>query len=533
MIELDCNKKAFDFARENANFDSFIEFYGGIIKYGKFFELIDRLSYNLIEYGIKKDEVVTVALPNCPQLAMLVYALSNIGAVASLISPLIAEKQILEVMARTSSKRLFISTITAGEFNSVEKIRVDFSHFAGFVQRMYLSKQRIATDGTSFEKVFLKKNKRVRALPDVNPNRTAFLLNSGGTTGNPKTVMLSQVAVNTSAFYIINNLDENGYTLPVEANALYILPMFYGYGLSVFHTQISSSFNQFVRTKFRPKDIVKDLAKHDVEVMFGVPVMFKKMLSTGMFNGELLPKFSVCYSGGEKLALSLQAEFKKAFPYSVILEGYGLSEAVAAFVSQSRVYFKEGSCGKIFGPIKIEAFDNETELPRDTDGEICVCTRSMMNGYYNDSVNTDKVIFDYNGEKWLRTGDYGRVDSEGYVFLSSRIKNIIKRKGVKIFPSQIEACIGELDFIKDVVVFGYTDKQDVERIASAVVLKDNSVADVQEKIKEYVKDKLSVLSCPEYILIEDKLMLTAVGKVNTLLLKDKIKNKFESSDSEK
>lgn len=530
MIELDCNKKALDFARENANPDSYIEFYGGIIKYGRFFELIDRLSYNLIDHGIKKDEVVTIAMPNCPQLAMLIYALSNIGAVASMISPLISEKQILDIMTRTSSSRLFISTITAGEFNSVEKIRVDFSHFAGTIQRIFLSKQRVANDGIPFEKVFLKRNRRVRALPDVNPSKTAFHLNSGGTTGEPKTVMLSQVAVNTSAFYIINNLDENGYTLPVNANALYVLPMFYGYGLSVFHTQISCSFNQIVRTKFRPKDIVKDLSKHNVEVMFGVPVMFKKMLATGKFNSELQQKLSVCYSGGEKLALPLQEEFKKAFPSSIILEGYGLSEAVAAFVSQSRMYFKEASCGRIFGPIKIEAFDSENELPRDTDGEICVCTRSMMNGYYNDPVNTAKVIFEHNGEKWLRTGDYGRVDSDGFVFLSSRIKNIIKRKGINIFPSQIEACISELEFIKDVVVFGYKDNQDIERIATAVVLKDTSVSGVEEKIKAYVKDKLSVLSCPEYILIEDRLMLTTVGKVNTLLLIDKIKNQFGSSD---
>ena len=101
MIELDCNKKIYDFARSVANPKSFLEFYGGKIRYDRFFDLIDSLSRNLIDYGIKQGEVVTLMLPNCPQFAMLVYALSNIGAVASMISPLISEKQTLKIMENT------------------------------------------------------------------------------------------------------------------------------------------------------------------------------------------------------------------------------------------------------------------------------------------------------------------------------------------------------------------------------------------------------------------------------------------------
>ena len=525
MIELDCNKKIYDFARSVANPKSFLEFYGGKIRYDRFFDLIDSLSRNLIDYGIKQGEVVTLMLPNCPQFAMLVYALSNIGAVASMISPLISEKQTLKIMENTGSKRLFVSTLTKYPFEGVEKIRIRFGYYAGFFAKVLFNRQKADDSGVPFEKVFLKKNVKKYVLPTVKAEQTAFYLNSGGTTGEPKTVMLSQLALNTSAFYIINNLDENDYTLPVKANAVYVLPMFYGYGLSVFHTQTCCSFNQFVRAKFRPKDLCKDMRKNEVEVMFGVPIMFKKMLATGLFDENRIPSLRVCYSGGEKLTLALQNDFSDAFPNAVILEGYGLSEAVSAFVSQSKRYNKTGSCGRIFGPIEIEAFDGDTILRRDTDGEICVCTRSMMNGYLNDEINTRKVIFEADGKKWLRTGDYGKVDSDGYVFLSSRIKNIIKRNGINVFPSQIESCLLELGFIKDAVAFGCKDKQDVERIAVAIILKE-SVENVEEKIKAFVKEKLSVLSMPEYILIKDKFKLTAVGKVNTLLLCEEIKTKF-------
>lgn len=526
MIELDCNQKIYDFARSKTNPKGYLEFYGGKIRYDRFFDLIDNLSRNLSDYGIKQGEVVTLMLPNCPQFAMLVYALSNIGAIASMISPLISEQQTLNILKKTDSKRLFVSSLTKYAFDGVEKIRIDFGHFAGLPAKLLFKSQHPQKSGVPFEKVFLKKNCKKFALPEVNPEDTAFYLNSGGTTGEPKTVKLSQLALNTSAFYIVNNLDENGYTLPVEANAVYILPMFYGYGLSVFHTQTVSSFNQYIRAKFRPLDLVKDIRKNKVEVMFGVPIMFKKMFATGKADAKFTPTLKVCYSGGEKLPKSLQNDFAQNLPEAVILEGYGLSEAVAAFVSQSKLYHKDGSCGRIFGPIKIRAFDGENPLQPNTDGEICVCTRSMMNGYLNDEVNTEKVIFEFEGEKWLRTGDFGKVDSDGYVFLTARIKNIIKRNGIGIFPSQIEACISELSFVKDVVAFGCKDKQDVERIAVAVILKNPDEQDVEQKIKKYVKEKLSVLSMPEFLLVKDRFKLTAVGKVNTMILCEEVKNKF-------
>lgn len=527
MIDCNCNQKILEFAKQNTNHKGYLEFYQKKISYAKFFKLVDYLSFNLLEYGIKKGDVVTLMLPNCPQFAMLVYALSNIGAVASLISPLLSEHQAEAIMKRTSSKLLFVSSITKYPFENVKKIRIDFGYFAGFLAKAVFASAKPDKSGVCFEKVFLKKNIGNMPIPNVDPKSTAFHLNSGGTTGEPKTVMLSQIAVNTVAFYIVNNLDENGYTLPTNANAIYILPMFYGYGLSVFHTLLTASFNQYMRAKFRPRDLIKDMEKNNVEVMFGVPIMYKRMLLTNRFNNSVLKHLKVCYSGGEKLSLSLQDEFNKAFPESIILEGYGMSEAVGPFVSQSKMYHKRGSCGRLFGPVKIETFDGDKQNPRDTDGEVCVCTASMMNGYYDDVENTKKVIFEHNGEKWLRTGDFGKVDNDGYVFLSSRIKNIIKRNGINIFPSQIESCILELDFIKDVVVFGYKDAQDVERIATAVVLKDNHPDNVENTIKSHVKLRLSILSTPEYILIKDRFELTQVGKINTKALRDEITNKIE------
>lgn len=530
MIELNFNTTVMGFALTYTNLSRHLEFYGKRMKYGKFFELAHNLSLNLSLYGIKKGDTVTLMLPNCPQFAMLIYALSEMGVVGSLISPLISENQVKEIMTRTGSKILFVSTITDYEFSGVDIIRVNLAYYMGYPAKLaFLNKK--SNTGKCFE-TFLKKpnlNSDERYVFEnvfsyVDPNDVAFYLNSGGTTGEPKTVMISQTALNYCSYCIISNLYENGFELNSKANSIYVLPMFYGYGLSVLHTSFTMSFNQYVRAKFRPNDLSKDIAKNKIDIMFGVPVMYRKMLETGIFHSKKCKEMKVCYSGGEKLSEVLQNSFNNAFPNSIILEGYGLSEAVAPFVSSSKIYNKTGSCGRLCSLLKIEAFDGDKPLPRGTDGEICVCTKAMMKGYLNDLENSNKVIFDHNGEKWLRTGDFGKIDPDGFVYLSARIKNIIKRKGINIFPSQIEACLLKLDFIKEVAVFGYVDKDEVERIVCAVVLKDNNISDVECKIKTYVKKELSVLSCPEYVLIKDRFMLTNVGKVNTNCLKEEVRN---------
>lgn len=532
MTEINCNSKVLDFAYSHVNLNGYFEFYGRKIRYDKFFSLVRRISFNLADFGIKRGDTVTLMLPNCPQFAMLVYALSNVGAICSLISPLISKTHLKETMERTNSKILFVSTITDYSFDKIKVIRVNFGYYMGFPTKFAFLKKK-STSGVRFED-FLEndicdQNKKVSFEKDfdsVSPDDVAFYLNSGGTTGEPKTVMISQSALNYCSYCIMSNLLENGYSLNSGVNSIFTLPMFYGYGLSVLHTSITMSFNQCVRAKFRPKDFARDICWNHSEIMFGVPVIYKKLLSTGKFNSSKCKELKVCYSGGEKLSENLQNEFYQAFPDSIILEGYGLSEAVAPFVSSSKVYNAKGSCGRVCSLLKIEAFEGENQLPRGNDGEICVCTKAMMKGYYNDPENTAKVIFVKNGEKWLRTGDFGKIDKDGFVFLSGRIKNIIKRKGVNIFPSEIETCLLKIDFIKDAVVFGYKDKDEIERIVCAVVLKDNNIKDVEKKIKEHVKKELSVLSCPEYVLVKEKFILTAVGKINTILLKEEIKNKY-------
>ena len=504
--------------RKNA---AFLEFYGKKISFDDFFSYVDDCAENFARFGVGKGDVVTLALPKCPQFVIAVYALSKVGAICSLLSPLSSKNSIEKTLTKTGSKIVIISTLTPYDFDDVgaKTIRVHFNYFMPFIKKAVLEIKKHYSSGFAFENLLAKTYEPfvLKNIPDC--NAPAFYLHSGGTTGEPKTVILSQKAVNYCALTITENIRDNGIKEGDDIVAAYILPVFYGYGLGVLHTQLYNGYSHVIRAKFKPEDLAKDFSKQNVNLMFGVPVMYAKMLKTGLWNSQKVKNLRLCYIGGEKLSEELLGDFNKAFPNASLVEGYGMTEAVTAFVACSKNNYKLNSCGKVGSFVKVEAFSENGELlSRGKEGELCVRSGALMNGYLD---GDNSVLFDFEGEKWLKTGDFGRVDEDGFIFLVQRIKNIIKRKGINIFPSQVEVCVSELPFVEKVKVFGYKDKTSIERIVCAVVLKD-APENAINVIKEHVKENISILSTPEYVMIVDEFPMTNVGKVDAKKLLEKV-----------
>ena len=519
---VDYSKSIYDYLR--ASYDglgkkSFVEFYGKKTSFERLFDKIDAVAENLARFGVGKGTVVTVSLPNCPQFIILTYALAKLGAIGSFVSPLMSQPALEKVLSKTGSKILVISTLCPHKVENVSVIRVHFNAFMPALKKAVLAIKKHYAEGFSFESLFVKPQPPFIAETAVDPSAPAFYLHSGGTTGEPKTVILSQRAVNYCAATISANLAENDLHPTDEINCAFILPLFYGYGLGVMHTQMTNGYNHFVRAKFNPAEFAEMFAKNNVNLMFGIPTMYRKMLQTGAWTEQNVKDLRLCYIGGERLSKELAEEFAAAFPHGLLVEGYGMTEAVTAFLAGSKHGVKENSCGRVNAMIKVETFDeNSKPLPRGREGELCVCTQAVMNGYLQDEETTRNTLFDYKGERWLRTGDYGKVDEEGYVFLMQRIKNIIKRKGINIFPLQVELCVMELPFIKEVKVFGYKDSEEVERIVCAVTVTENAPQKVAEAVKSHVKNTISIISTPEYVLVKDALPTTNVGKVDVKAL---------------
>jgi len=290
---------------------AYFEFYGKKLSYDTFFDLVDNCAENMARLGIGKGTVVTLTLPNCPQFIIAVYALSKIGAICSMISPLASKNTVEKAMEKTGSKIIIVSTLCPHEFSG-QVIRVHFNYFMPLIKKTVLAIKKHYSDGFAFENLLVKTKPPYIAKETDDFDGTAFLLHSGGTTGEPKTVMLSQKAVNYCAMTITGNIQDNGIKPQDDITCAYILPLFYGYGLGVMHTQVSNAYNNVIRAKFKPDELAKDFKKNDINLMFGVPFMYAKMLKTGLWNKEQVKNLKLCYIGGERLTEELNDEYKKS-----------------------------------------------------------------------------------------------------------------------------------------------------------------------------------------------------------------------------
>lgn len=502
----------------------FIEFYGRKLSYSKILSLIDNCAENLARHGVARGTVVTVMLPNCIEFAISFYAITATGAIASLVSPKLSKNEVLRIMSETNSHLLVVSDMTSFEEDSIKIVRVHFKHFMSPIARTFVKTKKCGNREYPFEALLRKPKSPFVLTKELFVDQPSVYLHSGGTTGEPKTVMLSQHAINECVFQIRINFLANGAEEGKNRTALSVLPLFYGYGIGAFHTLACSGINQVLRPRFRPDEHIKEMGKYKVNYMFAIPLMIKKLLETRRFNEKILPNVKLFYSGGERLNKGLRDAFETSFPSATVIEGYGLSETVNAFVAGRKTEYKEDSVGRIGLNVKAEAFEGDTPLKRGEIGEICVSTPAVMCGYFNDEEGTKASLFERNGEIWLRTGDLGYVDEEDYIFLIQRLKNVIKRKGVSVYPSQIEKLCLTQSYVKECTVFALDDGE-TERIAMAVIL-DCEPDNWEGALKDLVVGELSIISCPEYIMMLDKLPITRVGKVDVNSLKEQFRKHF-------
>jgi long-chain acyl-CoA synthetase len=209
-----------------------------------------------------------------------------------------------------------------------------------------------------------------------------------------------------------------------------------------------------------------------------------------------------------------------------LFEGYGLTETVTVCAVNTFDNFREGSVGKTVGKLKIEAFtDHKKMLNRGQSGELCISGDQLMQGYLGDESSTNKTFFSYNGEKWVRSGDIGYVDDDGFVFFKSRIKRIAKVSGITVFPSEIEnLCMNELEEIKEAHAVADSDNRTGDAIVMFVstksILSDEEKDALSQRITNLVESRLSVYARPRRIFFLPELPKTQVGKVDSNKLKD-------------
>ena len=530
------------------------DFMGVPTTYRKMLMEIQRCAKSLKTLGVREGDHVTIALPNCPQAIYSFYALNCIGAIANMVHPLSAEKE-LEFYLNASNS---ITVITLDQFyNKFEAIRQNTKLVNVVLASIKdeLSKPVRAgymlTEGRKIQKIpkdapvirwdaFMNIGKACFWNYEIHKdaNDTAVVLYSGGTTGTTKGIELTNRNFNSLATQIIAT---NPMFRPGD-RMLAAMPVFHGFGLGVcIHSMLFNGGRCVLVPRFTPKSYAKLITKYRCNFMAGVPTLYEALLRLHSMEKADLSCLKGVFSGGDSLSIELKKKLDKfLYDHSAAIqvrEGYGTTETVTACCLTPPHMFKEGSIGVPFPDcfIKIVKPDTDEELPYGEEGEILLAGPTAMKGYMNNEEETAKTLRKHaDGLTWVYTGDLGYMDDEGFVYFKGRSKRMIVSSGYNIYPAQMENILESNEMVQISCVIGVPDSYKMQKVKAFVVLKEGyeKNEDTWLKLMAFCKKHIAKYAMPYDIEFRDELPKTLVGKVAYRILEEEEIKKMQAATEE-
>lgn len=512
------------------------DFQGKLTNYTDFINLIEKAAKGFIHEGIKKGDRVTICMPNTPQGVICLYALNRIGAIANMVHPLSAEKNITFYLDFSKSKMIltmdmFYEKVKKATQESDTKARIIVARIQDELPFPLSIIYRFAKNGQNMKFpdregdilwTDMLKNGANENLPpvDYKEGETAVILYSGGTSGNQKGICLSDKNFNALGMQIAEIC---GVNLNDKCKFLSVMPIFHGFGLGIgIHTILINGARCILVPQFTIDSYAKTVIKKKPNFIAGVPTLYQALFETDRFNGQDLSFLVGVFSGGDALSPELKRradKFLKEHNANIqIREGYGLTECVTASCVTPFDKAKTGSIGLPLRDMQYKIVEPGTfnEKNADEDGEIILTGPTLMSGYLDNEEETAQTLrTDSNGTPWLFTGDMGCMDEEGFVYFKQRIKRMIVTSGYNVYPSRIEDIIDKCPDVNYCCVIGVKDIYKMQKIRAYIVLNDGVEATEEEKqkIKDFCKPYLDRYEWPKEIEFRDALPKTLVGKV--------------------
>ncbi len=503
------------------------------ISYAGLHEMIDAFAAGLIQTGVKKGDFVTVFLPNIPQCVVAVYAINRIGAVANMVHPLSTRSELEYCLNLTGSR--FVLAFEANEFLcdgfEVTVIRCLTPEFfpknpKGLIMKMVFNHsmrdaKRISgavlwTDILKDGRDFLT---RGGALPEdtTKSSDIAAVMYTGGTTGDPKGVMLSNAAINASTSEMIleklDNAPHIGYAF------LSVLPVFHAFGLSiVIHAPLSGGMRAVLLPRFNAKECAKVILTEKIEILAGVPAMFERMYPLVKDADLSFVKHMV--SGGDTVSPELVGRYNALLKGTQFLPGYGLTEACGACLLTKPGYdeFPEGCVGQPLrkNTVCLVTPGTDVVVPDTEEGELCIRGPMLMDGYYKNEAATAGVMRRHaDGLVWLHTGDVVTIDADHNIIFKSRFKRMVKVNGYNVYPTMIETAMEKCPLVSGVCAVAIPWKTDT-RMKLYVTLANpaGDRAAVTQDILAFARAHLNRWSCPVKVEVLDAMPMTKMSKTD-------------------
>jgi len=354
--------------------------------------------------------------------------------------------------------------------------------------------------------------RRTPPAPEVDPEDTAVILYTSGTTSEPKGVELTQQSLHSNTADAIHSLG-----IGPEHILLNVLPPFHVFGLTV-SVLVTTMLGLTVHAipRFSPVAVVKTIAGKKISAMMAIPSMYGALLRMKSATAESFRsmRFAVC--GGEPLSERIRRGFEERFEVQ-LREGYGLTETSPILTACAIDENKPGTVGRPIRNVDIRIVGSDgDDLPTGEVGEILVHSPGIMKGYYNRPEETRKVI---DSDGWFRTGDVGRLGEDGFLTLTGRIKELLIIGGENVSPREIEAALESHEGVLQAAVIGVPDESRGEAPVAFVI--PNSGASLSEQeLRTHAKQLLAGFKVPKQVHIRDDLPTGPTGKILKRRLRD-------------
>ena len=519
-------------------------YYGHKVTFKNFVKKIEKTARALKNYGVKEGDRVTICMPNTPEGITMVYAVNMVGAVCNMVHPLSSEKELEYYIKVAESKYVLVIDAVFDKIyrlrDSLERIIVVRpSDGLGFLKKklyntLHIKKVRLPANDN---RVVLWEDFIANSLfyqgnyhEERNATDPAVIMYSGGTTGAPKPVLLSNLNINAESLCDATVIRQ----VTPGATVLSILPLFHCFGLGVcIHTPLCKGMGCILIPAFSHKQFADIIKKNEPNFIVGVPTLFEALINTKLKPSDLSSVTAVI-CGGDALTQTLRDKvnsYLKAHGSSAkIRVGYGLTEGSGAVCLSPENAFSDGIIGAPMPDMyfKIVKPDTFNVQPIDEDGEICISGPLVMMGYLNDDAETAQAIKVHeDGRAWLHTGDIGHLGKDGLIYFGQRLKRMIISSGYNIYPTHLESVINSHEAVLTSTVIGIDHPYKGQVPKAFIVLKPGYKAGkkIEREIRELLGRNVPIYALPTAYEFRDKLPTTLVGKVAFKKLEEEEKKK--------
>ncbi|MBN2539417.1 MAG: long-chain fatty acid--CoA ligase [Deltaproteobacteria bacterium] len=497
-----------------------LNFLGKKISFKEFNSLVDRFANALIDLGVKKGDMVSMLLPNIPQMVIANYATYKIGGVTVMNNPLYTERE-LEYQLNDSDSTTLITLdlllpralLLKGKTGVKRIITCHINDFLPFpAKQLYpFVKKKMYRKVEPRQGVyqFMDLIRKYPATPvkiQAQWDDLAALVYTGGTTGVSKGVMLTHANCSSNVQqlrYWIHDLQDGRDSL------LYIFPVFHTAGYLCQNLCVWTGLTNILIPRPDPKTLAEMIRKYKPSYIGGVPTIYVGMLKEPTFKNTDVTFIKGFFSGAAPLPVEIIRQLKE-LTGSTILEIYGQTEtSPVATVTPWGGKIKVGTVGIPVCNTDIRLVDDkDNDVPLGESGEICFKGPQVMKGYYKKPAETEETL----RGGWLHTGDVGVMDEEGYLKIVDRIKDLIIAGGYNIYPTEIDNLLYNHPKVLEACTIGVPDEYRGETVKAYVVLKEGESA-TEEEIIRFCKENLGAYKVPKGIEFIDELPKSAVGKI--------------------